>query len=276
MKKRYFFIFFLVVVLVFVFLLLLGKPLPLLIGKLTNFSWPKEEKTESFVFAVAGDNHSNTEVYNKLIQKIDESNAVFFVDLGDKTCIGAASEYAESKALLNNLKVPYHMVIGDHDIVGDGYNLWQQYFGPTYYSWNYGNVHFVALNDVLNENGFSEEQLSWLEQDLSSTKKELKFVFLHRPPRCPFTVPEELGFTGPKSEERIDQFLSILREHKVNKIYAGHIHNLLNYTIDSIPITVTGGAGGPIHNIPLIGKDTHHYLEVEVSGGNFEQRVVEL
>ena len=65
-------------------------------------------------------------------------------------------------------------------------------------------------------------------------------------------------------------------KYKVNKMFAGHIHNLLNYSISGIPITVTGGAGGPSYNIPLIGRDGHHYIDVEVSDGNFKQKVIEL
>jgi 3',5'-cyclic AMP phosphodiesterase CpdA len=198
------------------------------------------------------------------------------IDLGDTTRVGDISEYAETKSSLENLKVPYHMVIGSHDIVGDGYELWQKYYGNPYYSWDYSDAHFIVLDDVSDINAFSEEQLSWLEKDLSNSSQKLKFVFLHKPPKCPLVSADQLGFTGPKSEERIDKFLNILNKYKINKIYAGHIHNYLNYTVSDIPITVVGASGGPIYNIPIIGKDFYHYIEVEVSGSNFAQKIVEL
>lgn len=273
-KKIYFFIF--VLVLILTFGVLLG--LNFFNGKSTSLNIFKKNQSssKSFVFAIAGDNHENVEVYKELIQKVNASQAVFFVDLGDTTRVSGLSEYVEKKAMLNDLKVPYHMVIGHHDIVGNGYDYWQQYFGATYYSWDYENAHFVVLDDVSYYNAFSEDELAWLEKDLSSNPKQLKFVFLHSPPRCPFVDPSQLGFKGPNSEERIDKFLSIIKKYKIDQIYAAHIHNLLNYKISGIPITVTGGAGGPLYHIPLIGKDTYHFLEIEVSGSNFKQKVIEL
>lgn len=278
MKKRYFFLFFLIIIIVFSFLIFLPKPFPLLSGKLPHFNWLAQDKkeTKSFSFVVAGDNHNNIEVYNKLIQKVNASRAVFLVDLGDITRVGGASEYNETRAALNNLKIPYHMVIGDHDIVGNGYEIWEEFFGPTYYSWDYGNGHFIALNDVVNKDGFSEEQLAWLERDLSRTAKEIKIVFLHRPPKCPLAEPGDLGFTGSRSQERIEQFFSLAKKYGVDKIYAGHFHNLLNYSVGGIPITVTGGAGGPLYRIPLLGENRYHFLEVEIQGSNIRQKVVEL
>jgi hypothetical protein len=212
-KKVYFIIF--IIVLIIGLGILLG--FNFINGKSVNFNFIKKNKTSSkpFIFAVAGDNHENVEVYKELIQKVNNSQAVFFVDLGDTTRVSGLSEYAEKKAMLNNLKVPYHMVIGHHDIVGNGYDYWQQYFGLTYYSWDYENAHFVALDDVSYYNAFSEDELAWLEKDLSSSSKQLKFVFLHSPPRCPFVDPSELGFKGLNSEERINKFLNIIKNTKL-------------------------------------------------------------
>ena len=53
----------------------------------------------------------------------------------------------------------------------------KQYFGPDYYSFNRGKVHYVILDDVFCVGRGSaaivylpEEQLRWLEQDLSRIK----------------------------------------------------------------------------------------------------------
>jgi hypothetical protein len=275
-RTKYFIFFFLVIVIVFVGLFFLNKSYVPITGTIQNLNSAKKVESKSFSFAVAGDNHSNLEVYDEIIGKVNASQADFFVDLGDTTRVGGASEYADTQAVLNKLKVPYHMVIGQHDIVGNGQEIWQEYYGPTYYSWDYENAHFVALDDVTDPNVFSEVELSWFQRDLSSSSKNLKFVFLHVPPRCPFVSAEELGFTGPLSNERIDKFIDIAKKYKVSKIYAAHIHNYLNYAISGIPITVTGGAGGPIYNIPLIGTDKFHYLNIDVLGSDFKQKVVEL
>lgn len=66
------------------------------------------------------------------------------------------------------LNVPVFMVPGNHDgynwdghVVAhdDGQEIWQDLFGPLYYSWDYGNYHFMGINTMdwskSDRNGFS-------------------------------------------------------------------------------------------------------------------------
>lgn len=80
----------------------------------------------------------------------------------------------------------FKITLGNHDTVGqllkaymDKFNLEKQY-----YSFNYGNAHFVALSTELNEVG-EIEQLRFLKSDLLMTKAnkniDWTIVFFHRP-----------------------------------------------------------------------------------------------
>ena len=83
------------------------------------------------------------------------------------------------KAILATIEVPFYQVIGNHDMDYNGRShegataSYSQNFGPVYYSFNRGKIHYVVLNDVFYY-GFSylymgyleEVQLRWLEQDL--------------------------------------------------------------------------------------------------------------
>jgi hypothetical protein len=68
-------------------------------------------------------------------------------------------------------------------------DTFQQYYGPTWYSFNRGKVHYVVLDDVRylgkdrEYDGYiSEEQLAWLQKDLSFVPNDhLVIVCLHIP-----------------------------------------------------------------------------------------------
>ncbi len=231
-------------------------------------------KDSDFSFIVCGDSHTNEEVYQKIIQKANENQVKFLVDLGDITRVGAESEFTDFKSLVNGLKIPYYVVCGNHDVLNSD-SFFKKYFGDTYYSWNYNDVHFIVLDDTTDENVFSEKQLGWLENDLQDYKEKLVFIFVHKPPKCPFVTSDLLEFEGKESDQRIERFLDIAREYKIDKIYSGHIHNHLSYSQGGIPITITGGAGGPTHRIPVFGQaDFPHFLLVKIKGKEYNEEVV--
>ncbi len=85
-------------------------------------------------------------------------------------------------------------------VLFDGKHYWQKMFGPRYYSFDFGNWHFVFLdtfdhyryfrltysNFGANDGGWiSEEQLKWLETDFRAAEKAGKKIVLvgHHDPR---------------------------------------------------------------------------------------------
>jgi len=99
-------------------------------------------------------------------------------------------EYNQSIQLYD---IPFFQVIGNHDmdlgVRSDALSskTFGSHFGPTYYSWNRGEVHYVVLDDVFYIGNkyigyLGEEQLAWLEQDLSHVEKgKTVVVSLHIP-----------------------------------------------------------------------------------------------
>ncbi|SFQ80947.1 calcineurin-like phosphoesterase C-terminal domain-containing protein [Hymenobacter arizonensis] len=91
--------------------------------------------------------------------------------------------------------VPFFQVIGNHDMdltarTDEGSaQTFKSLFGPTYYSFNRGEVHYVVLDNVFfigppkKYIGYlTEKQLQWLEQDLSFVKPgSTVVVALHIP-----------------------------------------------------------------------------------------------
>ena len=97
--------------------------------------------------------------------------------------------------------------------------MFEDIFGPTDYSWNRGDVHFVSMNNVmydeLNRSGkyhgaLTKEQLEWLRQDLSFVPKDKLVIFCVHIPVW-------------NMKER-DELLEILSQFPNRYIYSGHIH----------------------------------------------------
>ncbi|WP_026898494.1 calcineurin-like phosphoesterase C-terminal domain-containing protein [Daejeonella oryzae] len=91
--------------------------------------------------------------------------------------------------------IPFFQVLGNHDMdynKGGDESSDQTFslnYGPTYYSFNRGKVHYVVLDDVRylgkdrNYDGYiSRQQLNWLKQDLSMVPKDnLLIISVHIP-----------------------------------------------------------------------------------------------
>ncbi|HEV7331705.1 MAG TPA: calcineurin-like phosphoesterase family protein [Flavisolibacter sp.] len=89
--------------------------------------------------------------------------------------------------------IPFFQVLGNHDMdinvrsdeASD--NTFHEHFGPSWYSFNRGNAHYVVLDNVFYyANGYNyigyitEQQLQWLEQDLAGVKPGAPvFVSMH-------------------------------------------------------------------------------------------------
>jgi hypothetical protein len=148
---------------------------------------------------------------------------------------------------VKSLEFPIFNVIGNHDY--DPYvssNDWlgalpyKRTLGPTYYSMNIGNVHYVILDNMewLNDGGslgiigernykdiLDQEQLNWLMKDLSYvTDKNTPIVIATHVPL--FTNPDQNGNFN-NAMENTPQLLAAVSEFTNVKVLSGHTH--VNY-----------------------------------------------
>ena len=139
--------------------------------------------------------------------------------------------------------MPVFQVMGNHDCcyytpnkpifadeTSSTYNLKAQrahedMFGPVNYSFNRGDVHIVAMRDIVytstttaaNEVGFSLAQVAWLKQDLSFVPKD-KLVLL-----C---VHIQLLNRTPNYTQEV---LKMLNQYNEVHVLSGHTHIQHNY-----------------------------------------------
>jgi len=177
-----------------------------------------------------------------VVHAINAHNPDFCVHLGDIVhpvphlpTYGSASKVA--KEILGSLDAHCYLVPGNHD-VGDkdhtsvpSYIINNEYIehfhkhhGPTYYSFDRTNVHFIVFNSLALNSGLNEEseQRDWLDADLDKHKGSRIHIFSHYPPYL--YKPEE-----PSNYDNIDQparkwLLDLIEEYKVEAFFAGHVH----------------------------------------------------
>lgn len=99
----------------------------------------------------------------------------------------------EYKKAVRDVSIPFFQVLGNHDmdinVRSDerADSTFLKSFGPTWYSFNRGDAHYVVLDNVFyyshgyNYIGYiTEKQFKWLEQDLAAVKPgSLVFVSMH-------------------------------------------------------------------------------------------------
>jgi Calcineurin-like phosphoesterase/Purple acid Phosphatase, N-terminal domain/IPT/TIG domain len=148
-----------------------------------------------------------------------------------------------------------------------------------YYSYDWGNVHFVSidahqsLERAVNSNG---PMLRWLENDLRSTRQFWRIAYFHYPP---FASGQN---TNDIQSLWVRQYVvPILEKYGVQVVFSGHEHSYQrNYAIRKSTIVdpsvgtnyiTSGGGGAFLYSVAEIGlvafaKSAYHYVRAEVQG----------
>jgi hypothetical protein len=94
-----------------------------------------------------------------------------------------------------------------------------------YYSFDYGNVHFISLDAYNNGNGISAGSaiLTWLQRDLADTTQPWIIAYWHQPPYCQNYYNSDTDSILKATREN---FNPILEAYGVDLVMNGHCHDL--------------------------------------------------
>lgn len=128
-------------------------------------------------FVTMGDSqrwYDETEDFVNEINKRDDID--FVIHGGDMSDFGLTNEFLMQRDIMNGLKVPYVVLIGNHDCLGTGEETYKAVFGATNFSFIAGNVKFVCLNTNALEYDYSEPvpDFNFMEQEMESRKGEFE------------------------------------------------------------------------------------------------------
>ena len=181
--------------------------------------------------------------------------------------------------------VPVFPVLGNHDVrKGNGAAFLENFHPPLgspgstkrYYSFDWGDAHFVALDSELyyNDKGSStERQRVFLERDLISTRKRWKIAFLHRSP---------YGSSRHGGDEMVRYDLEpLFAKYGVDLVFAGHDHVYeRTVPIRGVTYVVSGGGGRRLYpagkgRLTACSRSAHHAVLGRVDGARLSLEAVE-
>ena len=179
-----------------------------------------------------------------------------YISMGDLVDNG---EHAyQWRTWLNSIKplsanVPLATTLGNHEMYTLDWKMREPYaylnyfavppngneiFNRRYYSYDFGDVHYVVLDTMLYESNHEDNhdthhpdlydvQVQWLRQDLAANTKKWTVVLMHRDPfQYAFDRPgasRDVGF----NEEGV-LFMPIFDEFNVDLVLSAHLHSYRN------------------------------------------------
>lgn len=190
-----------------------------------------------------------------VVGQLEGVDAAFGVTLGD-----IVNNNLDLIKLVNKtvsiIGIPWHNVIGNHDINFDASHdkdsdeTFARYFGPSYYAFDYGPVHFIVLDDIKwigatqEEDGhyvgeLGERQIAFIRNDLALIPPDQPVVFFMHIPIV-------------NVEDRLD-FYRLIEERPMCISLSGHTHFMRHLFIG----LEDGWSGAEPH---------HHIISPTISG----------
>jgi hypothetical protein len=217
---------------------------------------PVVGSSEKFRFWSLGDMYpgvTQERVYEAFLKHIGTNYTNFLMTVGDNTYNGGSDGGFQSNFFDVYQKgtfmrqSPLFMGIGNHDYGGYPHvqdnpemGYYQIFNLPSkgelggvpsgseaYYSFDYGNVHFISLDSfargrdgkLLTDAG--SEQLAWLIKDLENTKQRWKIVYFHHAPYTRGTY--DLDVWENLKQPRL-VVTPVLEKYGVDLVLSGHSH----------------------------------------------------
>jgi 3',5'-cyclic AMP phosphodiesterase CpdA len=126
--------------------------------------------------------------YHNFEELVEISNRIphvdFFILAGDISDFGLVSEFEWIDQRMERLYMPYVCAIGNHDLTGNGLQIFRSMYGPENFSFTYKGYKFIFHDSNGREHNFNGKipDLDWLQQQLNDPSA-LQFVpVCHVPP----------------------------------------------------------------------------------------------
>ncbi|HXV76560.1 MAG TPA: metallophosphoesterase family protein, partial [Candidatus Polarisedimenticolaceae bacterium] len=147
----------------------------------------------------------------------------------------------------------------------------------AYYSFDYGNVHFIVLDSFETSRTLLSPMRIWLEQDLAATTQDWIIAFWHHPP---YSKGSHDSDTEYQQVDMRQNFVPLLDEYGVDLTLTGHSHSYersypivghygTSDTFDESMKTDPGDGredGGGPYQKPALGPNPHSGIVHTVAG----------
>lgn len=195
-------------------------------------TYPAPGTSAPFRFFAWGDSGTGTNAQLQVAERLarDSDEADLSLILGDIIYYVGEPELYDARFFGPYASLLRRMVvwptIGNHDVGLDplGGPYLDAFYLPTnnpagselYYSFDYGDAHFVCLDTHVSGYQPGAPQLLWAAADLAASNAKWKFVFFHVPPYS--------GGTHADNPFIRDAILPVLEAAGVDVVFSGHSH----------------------------------------------------
>lgn len=205
-----------------------------------------------------------------IVAELPGHRANFGIVLGD-VVDHDLSLYDSVTLAMSLVGVPWYHVLGNHDLNLDATSdktsdeTFERVFGPSTYAFEYGDVHFLVLDDIDfrpadpsagtdagYRGGLTEQQLTFIGNYVAGVPRDERIVLLMHIPL--------VGGDGHQVPQR-DELLRLLSEHEFTQSVAAHLHTQAHFFLGS-----KEGNSGPAH---------HHWVSPTASGSWWRGRLDE-
>ena len=197
------------------------------------------------------------------------------------------SLFTDYVAGLKTLGFPMFNIIGNHDNDHtaandtDGRRKYEEWLGPTYYSFNIGKQHYVVLDNLIMkkngdgqlkdyDQGLTDEIWQWLQNDLQYIDRSTTLmVAAHSPMFMLDTMSDRSNATSGHRKD----YANLLSKFDKVHAWAGHMHTTFNYVypansaLENIEVHTVARSTGELWTNEYIANGTPRgYTVVEVDG----------
>ncbi len=105
------------------------EALPFSLHKAALSRLAEHPQCDSFSVAFVGVVHNNYRGFRTAVERVNRQNVAFVVVLGDVTNVGLLAEYERFLRYASALRHPWFVVLGNHDALGYGGEIYERVFG---------------------------------------------------------------------------------------------------------------------------------------------------
>ncbi|MDX1809153.1 MAG: phosphodiesterase [Sulfurospirillaceae bacterium] len=196
----------------------------------------------------------------KAVESINkyQSGADFAVITGDLSDNGALESYEILKNILDNLSIPYYLILGNHDDRENYLKVFPDPFATqpfTHFSKIIDNSLLLFLDtlDVSSHSGhLCESRFEWLENELAQNNHLPAYIFMHHPPVViHHDMMDSMGFN-----DKEEFWKTIEKTQNVKHIFFGHVHLIINGVFNGVGYSSTRSTN---HQVALHSSVNEHY-----------------
>ena len=142
-----------------------------------------------FKVAFISDSHGWYSETEDMVKDINtRGEADFVVHLGDLTDCATTKEWVWQRDVLSKLSVPYVALLGNHDCLGTGEEVYNKMYGESNFSFIAGRVKFVCLNTNATEYDYvaANPDFDYMEEQMTADSAlfDRTIICMHA---CPYS-----------------------------------------------------------------------------------------